>query len=499
MVQYDYIRYLYFNEGLSQRAIAKKVGVHRNTVRRAIEDTTNEYTLKSIKPKPVNGEFKELVEKMVKENHLKARKHKLTKKRMYELMVDQEYTGSYSTFTSLVRSIEQDLQEAFLKLKQKPGTLQVDFGEMVVMQNNIPRKVIVFCAKLCNSKVEFVKAYPRQSTEFFLDGLNSTFEFLGGIPRKIMFDNLKQAVKNISKNGGRILQDNFIKFKAFYAFDAAFCGPRKGNEKGAVENLVKYVRNNYFLPYIEFKDFHSLNEDLRDLNIKRMTSTKIDNSTWRMLLKEEAEEGFMDFKEVYDPSVSIDAKVDTYQIIHVDSNRYSIPTRFVGKRLQVRLYPFKVVVCDKDIIVAEHTRVFGKNKDILNPYHYLDLLKRKPRAFDDAKVMQEWALPEIYNEYHRQLKAHRNSNSKGTKEFIEILRLTETYGITTIKKILKVLHERNQYSYEQVLSYLRKDAMSINTAQVLNYDQLITKNIYEIKSYNMPIEVYDSLIVSGGR
>lgn len=502
MVQYDYIRFLHFNEGLSQRAIAAKVRVHRSTVKRALNITSNDYKLTVIKEKPVNGDYVEIIKEMVQTNSLKQRKHKLTKKRMHELLVDDDYPGSYSAFTNLIRSIEKELNintpEAFLKLKQKPGTLQVDFGEVVVLENNIPRKVIIFCAKLCNSKVEFVKAYPRQSTEFFLDGLNSTFEFLGGIPRKIMFDNLKQAVKNINKDGGRILQDNFIRFKSFYAFEAVFCGPRKGNEKGAVENLVKYSRNNYFLPYLQFTDFEELNQQIKKQLIKRLNSNKVDNVPWIELLNQEAQEGFLELRELYDPSVSIDAKVDTYQIIHVDANRYSVPTKYVAQRLQVRLYPFKIVICDKDVIVAEHIRLTGKNKELLNPYHYLDLLKRKPRAFEDSQVMQEWQLPDIFDEYHRQLKARRQSNSKGTKEFIDILRLTEKYSIKYIQTILTKFHKSNHYSFEEVLSFIRSDKESRSVINNLYNDELQSQKIFGIKSENMPIDAYDELTLIGG-
>ena len=306
-----------------------------------------------------------------------------------------------------------------------------------------------------------------------------------------MFDNLKQAVKNISKDGGRILQENFIKFKAFYAFEAVFCGPRKGNEKGAVENLVKYTRNNYFLPYLDFKDFDSLNQSLRTSCIKRLNVNKVDGILWLELLTNEFQEGFLKFSGFYDPSISIDAKVDTYQIIHVDNNSYSVPTKFVGQRLQVRLYPFTIVVCDKDGIIAEHYRLFGKNKELLNPYHYLDLLKRKPRAYDDSKVIQDWQLPQIFNEYHRQLKAHRKSNSKGTKEFIDILRLTEKYGTTYIQNILTKFHKENHYSFEEILSYIRSDRELKETKGDLSYDDLAIINIHEIKSENMPIEAYD--------
>lgn len=502
MAQYDYIRYLHYNEGLSQRAIAKQMGIHRRTVKRAIDNSSNEYKLTVCKDKPINGDYIEIVKKRLIENQLMQRKHKLTKKRMHELLVDEGYHGSYSAFTSLVRSIESELNinapEAFLKLKQKPGTLQVDFGEVIVMEKRVPRKVIIFCAKLCNSKVEFVKAYPRQSTEFFLDGLNSAFQFYNGIPRKIIFDNLKQAVKNISKDGGRILQDNFIRFKAFYAFDAIFCGVAKGNEKGAVENLVKYTRNNYFLPYPEFTDFETLNQNLKKQMIKRFNTNKVNSISWSELLAQEYQDGFLKLEDIYDPSVNVDAKVDTYQLIHIDCNRYSVPTKYVGKRLQIRLYPFNIIVCENNIVVAEHPRLFGRNKESLNPYHYLELIKRKPRAYDDAKVIQDWKLPLIFEEYHRQLKAHSQSNSKGTKEFIDILRLTELYGISYIQKVITNFHAKNQYSYEEIISFIRMDKENKSIIQPLNYDSLQCKEIYEIKSDNMPIEAYSELLKLGG-
>ena len=502
MVQYDYIRYLYFNEGLNQRSIAKKIGVHRKTVKRAIENTEQKYNLTAVKDKPINGKYEDLVEKLLSENSTKPRKHKLTKKRMYELLQEEDYEGSYSAFTSLTRFIEQKLNinvsEAFLKLKHKPGTLQVDFGEMVVMQNHVPRKIIVFCAKLCNSKIEFIKAYPKQSTEFFLDGLNSAFKFLGGIPRKIMFDNLKQAVKNMSVNGGRILQDSFIRFKSFYAFDAVFCGPRKGNEKGAVENLVKYTRNNYFLPYLEFDDFESLNRLILKHCIKRMNTGKADGKTWLELFDKEKETGFLELKDIYDPSVIVEAKVDTYQLIHIESNRYSVPTQYVGHTVQVRLYPFKVVIYEKGVLIAEHERLFGRNKESLDPYHFLDLLQRKPRAYEDAEVIQDWKLPQIFSEYHHQLQAHRQSISKGTKEFIDILKLTKKYGIKRIEYILNDFNKANRYSYQEILSYLRSTEESKSNSLTLDYDTLEKLNVLDIKSENMPLDAYSDLMNIGG-
>lgn len=262
MDTYDSIREMYFNEGLSIREISRRLLKHRNTVTRAIKSDNNKYTLTVEKEKPVNGDFIGRIKEMVQENNATRKKERLTKTRMYELLQKEDYTGSYSTFTYQVRLIEEELaianKEAYVKLDYGGGVLQVDFGEMTVMDGGYPRKIIAFCAKLSGEKGEFVQSYPRQSTEFFFDGLIKAFDFYGGIPRKIIFDNLKPAVKEVLAGNERILQDEFLRFKSFYCFGAEFCGPGKGNEKGLVENLVKYTRNNYFLPYINFQGFDKL-------------------------------------------------------------------------------------------------------------------------------------------------------------------------------------------------------------------------------------------------
>jgi len=500
MVQYDYIRYLYFNEGLSKREIARRVNVHRNTVTRVIESNDNKYTLSVEKERPVNGPFEEKIRLMVKENADKPRKHKLTKLRMYEMVCEEGYKGAYSAFTYQVRKIEEELnlskKEAFLKLDHPKGVMQVDFGEMIVMDKTVPRKIYAFCAKLSSEKAEFVHAYPRQSTEFFFDGLNKAFEFFGGVPKKIIFDNLKPAVKEVRKGKERVLQDEFLKFKSFYAFDAEFCGPGKGNEKGLVENLVKYARNNYFLPYIDFKGFDSLNEKLLGKCWNRMQSKRVEGLTWQELLLQSRDYFFLPLNEYYDPAKITTAKVDTYQLVHVDRNRYSVPTAFVGKKVDVRIYPFKIIISYKNNIIAEHQGLFSKNKDALNPYHFLDLLMKKTRAYDDALVIKNWKLPSIFEIYHKQLKAHVQSQHKGTKEFINILRLTKPYGIEKVTKILKKLDAKNRYSYEEVISTLRYQEESSGRI-TLSDNTLKALGVIHIRSSHIPLNQYDSLMGGG--
>lgn len=500
MATYDIIRELFFNKGLSKRDIAKKLMVHRDTVTRAIEREDNSYLLTVEKDKPVNGDFIDRIKIMISENNITRKKDRLTKTRMYELLKEEGYTGSYSAFTYQVRVIEKELEisnkEAFLKLDYGGGVLQVDFGEMTVKDGNYPRKIMVFCAKLSGEKVEFIQAYPRQSTEFFLDGLIKTFEFLGAIPRKIIFDNLKPAVKEVLEGSQRILQDEFLKFKSFYCFEAEFCGPGKGNEKGLVENLVKYARNNYFLPYIDFQGFDKLNDSLYGKCWNKMQTKKINNISWYGILNQNIESYFLPLRDQYDHARLTTVKIDTYQLAHIDRNRYSVPTKYVGEKVDVKIYPFKIVIASKGEIISEHIRLFSKDKDSLNPYHFLDLLMKKTRAYDDALVIKQWQLPNEFNNYHKMLQSITKSTSKGTKEFINIMKLTKSYGIDKIGNILKELDKENRYSYEEVLSTLRFKEDKVKDKSIPK-EVLKEMGIVDIKSSTPRINQYNSLLEGG--
>ncbi len=120
MVQFDYIRFLFFNKGNSIRSIAKLLGIHRNTVRKAIQNPTYGYRQSKPKPKPVNEPYLERIRFLIQENHATKKKDRRTKKSLYKTLVQEGYAGSYSTFTWQVRQVEEDLgmeqKEAFVKL-----------------------------------------------------------------------------------------------------------------------------------------------------------------------------------------------------------------------------------------------------------------------------------------------------------------------------------------------------------------------------------------------
>ena len=151
-----------------------------------------------------------------------------------------------------------------MPLAHPPGHAQVDFGEAVAEIGGVRQKVHFFCLDLPQSDACFVKAYPRETTEAFLDGHAAAFAFFGGMPRSILYDNLKLAVARICGDGRRERTRAFTGLVSHYLFQDRFGRPGKGNDKGKVEGLVKFSRSNFMTPVPMAASYEALNAMLAE-------------------------------------------------------------------------------------------------------------------------------------------------------------------------------------------------------------------------------------------
>ena len=158
----------------------------------------------------------------------------------------------------------------FVPLSHPPGHAQYDFGEDLVVGGGVERKAHCFILDLPHSDGCFVKAYPAETTEAFLDGRVSAFAFLGGVPQSILYDNTRLAVARILGDGRRRAPRSFTELQSHYLFDDRFGRPGKGNDKGKVEGLVDYVRRNFLVPVPSFESFDALNAHLERRCLERM-------------------------------------------------------------------------------------------------------------------------------------------------------------------------------------------------------------------------------------
>ncbi len=265
---YKQIRRRFLN-GESQRKIARELNISRKTVKRYCEGENVPWARKtperksSVLTEEVINFIKECLEEDDKEG-LKKQKH--TARRIYDrLVLEKNFQGGESTIRQKVKELRENRARGFIPLQFEPGeALQVDWGEATIYLNGKREKVNLFCARLCYSCKPMLRAYSHQNEESFLDAYVRIFNFLQGVPAKVIFDNGNVAVKE-GFGAHAKKQEGYAKFCAHYGFEAEFCNVASGHEKGLVEGLVGWARRNILVPVPQphVESLEELNEMLK--------------------------------------------------------------------------------------------------------------------------------------------------------------------------------------------------------------------------------------------
>ena len=259
-------------DGMSIREAAREFGLHRDTVRKTLEyPVPPGYRRQSAPQRPKLAPFTGVIDQMLERDHGVPKKQRHTAKRIFERLRDEYgFGGGYTTVKDHLREHRRRSQEMFVPLSHAPGHAQCDFGEAVVVIGGVERKAHYFILDLPHSDGCFVKAYPAETTEAFLDGHVSAFAFLGGVPQSILYDNTRLAVARILGGGRRKRTRAFTELQSHYLFDDRFDRPGKGNDNGKVEGMVGYVRRNFLVPIPSFESFDALNARLKRRCLERM-------------------------------------------------------------------------------------------------------------------------------------------------------------------------------------------------------------------------------------
>jgi len=318
-------------------------------------------------------------------------------------------------------------------LNHPPGEAQVDYGFATVILDGNKTKVALFVMSLPYSDAFFIRAYPRECTQTFQDGHVQAFNFFGGVPHRISYDNSRVAVKKFVGPRERELTDGFLRLQSHHLFKEHFCLVRKANEKGHVENLVAYARNNFLVPVPEVSDFEALNAHLLkccELELDRSIRGKQGIKSQRL---EEERQSFLPLPtEQFEANHVELRRANSLSLVRFDRNDYSVPVNCAHHHLTVIGLLDEVRIMNKDVLVATHRRDWRKEQVHFDPVHYLALLERRPGAFDFARPMKDWQLPWCFDLLRRRLEMKEGSN--GTRQYIQVLRLLETSTVSVLAK-----------------------------------------------------------------
>lgn len=455
------MRRAYYHDHQSVRAIARDQHHGRRVVREAIAGTTphpRQYHLTKRKVRPVLDPVVAIIDAWLAADQAAPRKQRHTAKRIYDrLVAEYGFIGHETVVRSYVhdwRRAHAGESRAFLPLAHAPGVEgQCDWGEAVVRVAGVEQIANLFCLRLSYSLKPFVCAFPTARQECFFTGHRDAFTALGGVPRRIVYDNLGTAVSKVLEGRTRIEQESFVAFRGHYLFASHFCLPGKegAHEKPLVESLVGYARRNFLVPIPDVSSWEALNallaarcaaEDARTVAGRAASIGELWQEERSVLLPVQ--------RHPFPCCRTVAVRATRQSLVTFERNRYSVPTRYAGERLLLRAYAWTVEISDGQIMIVRHPRLYGRDGEQLDPLHYLSLLSQKPGGFALARPIQQWARswPLIYHQYLAALTQARPESA--TREFVAILQLHVRYDVAAVTAALERALTLNCWSADGV-------------------------------------------------
>jgi hypothetical protein len=247
------------------------------------------------------------------------------------------------------------------------------------------------------------------------------------VPGRVRYDNLGPAVVRVLRGRDRAESERFIALRSHYGFDSFFCVPGRdgAHEKGGVEGEIGRFRRRHLLPVPAVASLAVLNQLIAagDLVDDGRVIAGRPVTIAAAFADEQPDMGPLP-AEPFDPARLLQARVDARARVCVRQNYYSVPARYAGRRLPVRLSASSVEVLDGPRVVARHERVAGKYAEILLLDHYLEVLRRKPGALPGATALAQARAAGIFTAAHQgywDATRRRHGDAAGTRMLIEVL------------------------------------------------------------------------------
>lgn len=425
-------------DGKSVRQVAREFGLSRQSIRKMLAyPAPPGYQRKKPVRRPMLGPWLGIIDQILEQDPSQPKKQRHTAKRIWErLKAEHSFRGGYTVVKDYVREARLRRKEVFVPLAHPPGAAQADFGEALVVIGGVEQKAHFLCLDLPHSDDSFVVAFPAENTESFLEGHNQAFAYFGGVPRTILYDNTKIAVKEIAGDGERQPTEAFSGLRSHYLFAAKFGRPGKGNDKGNVEGLVGYARRNFMVPVPRATSWEELNRGLVE-QCRRRRERKIwgHEETIAQRFERDREKLLPLPAAPYEACQKRTTRVSSQALVRFETNDYSVPVAYGHRQVMVKAFVWEVVISCSSEVIARHARSYGREEMIFDPLHYLALLEQKTNALDQAAPLEGWQLPEEFTELRRQMEARLGK--RGRREYVQVLRLLETFSLPEVSSAVR--------------------------------------------------------------
>ena len=459
---------MHINEGKSQRQISRELKIDRKTVSRyfqeyeqkknillgekvkdsslLIEDICQEpkYDCSSRKKVKLTGEMIEEIKHHLDDNQVKRTtgrsKQTMAKIDIHEALIKKGHDIGYTTVCNVINDIDRKAKEAYIRAEYAPGKVaEFDWGQVKLI---IAGRLTVFemsAFTAAKSNYRDADIYHNQKTESFLDAHANFFENVGGVYSELVYDNTKVAVARFVGKNQRQPTDALLKLSIYYNFKFRFCNIGSPNEKGHVEKSVEFVRRKVFSKRDEFDSYEQarqyLRQELIELNLRPQTLQNGKCATDMLTLEMPH---LLPKPPRYDAARISEPRVSKYSCITMDNCYYSVPDDLVGQFVLVKTYTDKVLCYYRQVLVAEHKRLYGNHIWQIDIYHFTKTLSRKPGALVSSVAFSQMQ-PRLLNIYNKYFKG-------AEKSFIELIELVSKIGIGKVEDAICELNAINPNS-----------------------------------------------------
>ncbi len=427
------IRRWHGRDRLPIREITRRTGLSRNTVKKYL--ATGEVSPQYPARKSVSklDPYAETLASWLTREASRGRKRRRNLKQLHRDLVALGFDGSYDRVAAFARDWRQREREranrasrgTFVPLIFAPGeAFQFDWSEDWIRIGGKSTKLQMAHFKLCHSRAFFLRAYSLQTHEMLFDAHNHAFRVLGGVSERGIYDNMKTAVDKVGRGKQRQVNARFRAMVSHFLYEAEFCNPGAGWEKGQVEKNVRDVRHRLLQDAPAFVDLAALNDWLEQRCQALWTEIAHPELADRSIAEvlEDERRALMAMPPPFDGFVEHTKRVSPTCLIVFERNRYSIPAAFANRVISLRVYADRLVIVAEAQIIAEHVRVFSRGHDkhgqtIYDWRHYLAVVQRKPGALRNGAPFAE--LPKSF----KRLRSVLMKRDGGDREMADILAL----------------------------------------------------------------------------
>lgn len=433
------------SSGHSDRKIARDTGIDRKTVakyrrkhqslleklkvgddvREIQEELTADpkYNTSGRYPIKYTAEIDEALDEILKNEGSKdivlgSHKQKLTNETIYEMIKEQGYDIGRTTIGLHIKQKREKAKEAFIRQEYELGDrVEYDFGEVKL---EIGGKVGTYYMAVFGSPAgghRWAYLYESQKKDVFMDSHVKYFEWLGGIFREVVYDNMKNVVTKFLGKNEKMLNEDLIKMSIYYGFNINVTNCYSGNEKGYVEGSVKLLRKDAFARKYRFESLEDAEAYLHHRLCQLNAKSRLDEERKILLAN----------KPPLELAKLTRQKVDKYSFVRVENNFYSVPDYLVGHEVTIKNYLREIEVYASSGKVCIHKKIDGFSQMQVDIFHYLNTLEKKPGALKNSKALKSRAeLKTIYDKHF----------TKRTREFIDILKENQEKGYEELLSLI---------------------------------------------------------------